>query len=129
MKSNCQNCGKPIESGNFCDEKCKNLYYKEPKGAKPFEVNEREEQELDQKTRLMYKMELDLLEKNVGKRVELGLSRGSTVRGTVTGFDDKYGKVAVEIKENGVYKTTIVKVTYIISFSIYDARVQDIKNK
>ena len=37
---NCQNCGKPIEIGMFCSKECKYAYDKEPKGAKPLEVNE-----------------------------------------------------------------------------------------
>ena len=45
-------------------------------------------------------MELNLLKNSVGKEVELGLSRGSNVRGIVTAFDQKYAKIAVEVKEN-----------------------------
>ena len=35
---NCQNCGKPIDSGLFCSETCGYAYHREPQGAKPFDV-------------------------------------------------------------------------------------------
>ena len=38
-RKNCQNCGKPIETGSFCSEECGKAYHREPKGAKPLDVN------------------------------------------------------------------------------------------
>lgn len=110
MTKECLNCGKDItdntkmpKSSKFCSRKCTDEY----------------RQGLKQKTEY-FKMELDLLEKSVGKRVELGLSRGSTVRGIVTAFDERYAKIAVKVIENNQTKTVIVRLGYIISFAVYD---------
>lgn len=65
-------------------------------------------------------MELNLLEDSVGKEVELGLSRGSNVKGIVTAFDQKYAKIAVKVKENNRTKNVIVRLGYVISFAIYE---------
>ena len=103
MKGECKNCGKKIANNlSFCSQECKDEY------KKKMETSE------------LFKMELNLLENSVGKRVELGLSRGSNVKGIVTAFDNRYGKVAVKVKENTESKTVIVRLGYVISFAIYD---------
>lgn len=56
-----------------------------------------------------YARALNLLEDSVGKEVELGLSRGSSVKGVVTAFDQKYAKIAVRVRENNRTKTVIVR--------------------
>jgi hypothetical protein len=38
-RRNCQNCGKPIQTGLFCSTECGNAYNREPQGAKPLDVN------------------------------------------------------------------------------------------
>jgi hypothetical protein len=38
--SNCQNCGKPIESGKFCSTECSELFFRKPEGAKPLAVKQ-----------------------------------------------------------------------------------------
>jgi len=73
----------------------------------------------------LYQFELNLLKDSIGYEVELSLSRGSSVRGIVTAFDQKYGKVAVITKENKRTKLTIVKLSYVVSFSIYDYKKFD----
>lgn len=40
---NCQNCGKPVESGLFCSIICDQMYHKNPVGAKPLALNEIDE--------------------------------------------------------------------------------------
>ena len=103
MKGECLNCGKKIADNiSFCGYECKQEY----KGKQ-------------EKTEF-FKMELNLLKESVGKRVELGLSRGSNVKGTVTAFDDRFGKIAVNVKENNQTKTVVVRLGYVISFAIYD---------
>ena len=103
MKGECLNCGKKIADNiSFCGYECKQEY----KGKQ-------------EKTEF-FKMELNLLKESVGKRVELGLSRGSNVKGKVVSFDDRYAKVAVRVTENNQSKTVIVRLGYIVSFAIYD---------
>ena len=80
-----------------------------------------EEQEKKQKENVeFYKMEISLLEKSLGKRVDIQLSRGSNVRGIVTALDQKYGKIAVKVNENSITKTTVVRLSYVVSFSVYE---------
>ena len=112
MTKECLNCGKDItvnakmpESSKFCSRAC-SVEYRENK-----QKHEKAE---------FFKMELNLLEKSVGKRVELGLSRGSNVKGTVVGFDERFGKIAVKVTENNQTKTVVVRLGYIISFAVYD---------
>jgi len=103
MKGICLNCGKTIPDNlSFCNRECAEEH-----------KNKIEHSEL-------FKMEVDLLENSVGKHVELGLSRGSNVKGIVTAFDNRYGKVAVKVTENNRTKTVIVRLGYVISFAIYD---------
>ena len=39
IRKNCQNCGTPIETGLFCSPECGYAYNREPRGAKPLDVN------------------------------------------------------------------------------------------
>lgn len=111
MTKECLNCGKDItdntkmpKSSKFCSRDCTEKYVKELKKDKTE----------------YFKIELDLLDKSVSKRVELGLSRGATVKGIVTAFDERYAKIAVKVTENNQTKTVIVRLGYIISFAVYD---------
>jgi len=99
----CRNCGKEISDNlAFCSKDCTEEYKRKGENSESF------------------KTELNLLEDSVGKEVELGLSRGSNVKGVVTAFDQKYAKIAVRVKENNRAKTVIVRLGYVISFAIYD---------
>lgn len=99
----CKNCGKEIPNNlDFCNSECKEEYKRKTENSE------------------LFKMELNLLENSVGKEVELGLSRGSNVKGIVTAFDQKYAKIAIRVKENNRTKTVIVRLGYVISFAIYD---------
>lgn len=115
MTDKCEICGKPIaESQRFCSEKCVKEHYGDIKNL------QRTEDKKPENKAEVFKIELDLLDKSVSKRVELGLSRGATVRGIVTGFDERYGKIAIAVKENNQTKTVIVRLGYIVSFAVYD---------
>lgn len=99
----CRNCGKEISNNlTFCNKDCTEEYKRKTENSE------------------LFKMELNLLESSVGKEVELGLSRGSNVKGKVTAFDQKYAKIAVNVKENNRTKTVIVRLGYVISFAIYE---------
>ena len=99
----CKNCGKEIpDTLTFCSKNCTEDYKRKSENSE------------------LFKMELDLLENSVGKEVELGLSRGSNVKGIVTHFDQKYAKIAVKVKENNRTKTVIVRLGYVISCAIYE---------
>jgi hypothetical protein len=100
----CKNCGKEIRDNmTFCSEKC----------AKTYDRNVGHI--IDS-----FKIELKLLEKSVSKKVELGMSRGPSIKGRVVDFDNRYGKIIVETVENGVTKNIIVKLGYVVSFAVYD---------
>ena len=99
----CRNpdCGKEIpDSSTFCSKECA-TEFKENKGN--FAV---------------YRLEQNLLKNSVDKEVELSLSHGANVRGTVRAFDEQYGKIAVETEVNGQTEITIVKLGYVVSFKI-----------
>lgn len=99
----CRNCGKEISNNlTFCSGDCKEEYKRKTEDSE------------------LFKMELSLLGDSVGREVELGLSRGSNVKGIVTAFDQKYAKIAVRVRENNRAKTVIVRLGYVISFAIYD---------
>jgi len=115
MTDKCEICGKTIaDSQRFCSETCVREHYKNAKT-----LQETSDRKPENKVEV-FKIELDLLDKSVSKRVELGLSRGATVRGIVTGFDERYGKIAIAVKENNQTKTVIVRLGYIVSFAVYD---------
>lgn len=118
---NCKNCGKPIETGIFCNPKCEQAYYKEPVGAKPLEVNEQnmELKENKETPLTAYKIELEMLKESINCHVELQMSRGSPIRGIIKGFDLQYGKIAVEQDLGEETRITIVKLTYVSAFSIF----------
>lgn len=109
----CRNpeCNKEAPKGSaYCSRKCleEHKQIKRERKSKKYEDSE------------LYQFELNLLKDSVGHEVELGLSRGPTVRGKVYAFDNRYGKIAVKVKENNRTKLTVVKLSYVVSFSIYD---------
>jgi hypothetical protein len=101
MKS-CKNCGKNVpDNVTFCSKDCVEAF-----------KNKKENLQL-------FNIELEMLKEAVGCKAELQLSRGSPIKGKIIAFDQQYGKIAVEIEVNDEIKTTIVKLNYVISFSIF----------
>ena len=98
----CKNCGKAIPDGlTFCTKKCSEDYQNKKENLK------------------LYNIELEMLKDAVGCKAELQLSRGSPVKGKIIAFDQQYGKVAVQVEVNNEIKTTIVKLNYVVSLSIF----------
>ena len=102
MTKNCKNCGKPIpETSTFCGKDCVEDFKNKKQDLKLFNI------------------ELEMLKEAVGCKAELQLSRGSPVKGKIVAFDQQYGKIAVEVDVNDEIKTTIVKLNYVVAFSIF----------
>ena len=98
----CKNCGKPIpDHMSFCSKECVEEYKNKKGNLK------------------LYNIELEMLKDAVGCKAELQLSRGSPVKGKVIAFDQQYGKIAVEVEVNNEIKTSIVKLNYVVSLSIF----------
>ena len=98
----CKNCEKEItDSMTFCSKDC-------------VEAFKNKEQNLQ-----LFNIELEMLKEAVGCKAELQLSRGSPVKGKIVAFDQQYGKIAVEVEVNDEIKTTIVKLNYVVAFSIF----------
>ena len=98
----CKNCGKKIlDSLTFCTKACLEDYQTKKKDLK------------------LYNIELEMLKDAVGCKAELQLSRGSPVKGKIIAFDQQYGKIAVEVEVNNEIKTSIVKLNYVVSLSIF----------
>jgi predicted nucleic acid-binding Zn ribbon protein len=101
MKS-CKNCGKAIQDNmTFCSKDCVEDFKNNKQNLKLFNI------------------ELEMLKDAVGCKAELQLSRGSPVKGKIIAFDQQYGKIAVEVEVNDEIKTTIVKLNYVVAFSIF----------
>ena len=98
----CKNCDKNIpDNMTFCSKECAEEYKNKKENLKLFNI------------------ELEMLKDAVGCKAELQLSRGSPVRGKIIAFDQQYGKIAVEIEVNDEIKTSIVKLNYVVSLSIF----------
>ena len=102
MNKACKNCGKPIpDTSTFCSKDCVEAFKNSKQDLKLFNI------------------ELEMLKNAVGCKAELQLSRGSPVKGKIIAFDQQYGKIAVEVEVNDEIKTTIVKLNYVVAFSIF----------
>jgi len=102
MNKNCKNCGKPIpDTSTFCSKDCAEAFKNKKQNLQLFNI------------------ELEILKNAVGCKAELQLSRGSPVKGKIIAFDQQYGKIAVEVEVNDEIKTTIVKLNYVVAFSIF----------
>ncbi|TRZ53776.1 MAG: DUF2116 family Zn-ribbon domain-containing protein [Dehalococcoidia bacterium] len=98
----CKNCEKTIpDNMTFCSKDCAEAFKNNKENLKLFNI------------------ELEMLKNAVGCKAELQLSRGSPVKGKIVAFDQQYGKIALEVEVNNEIKTTIVKLNYVISFSIF----------
>jgi predicted nucleic acid-binding Zn ribbon protein len=98
----CKNCGKDIpDKTTFCSKDCAEAFKNNKQNLKLFNI------------------ELEILKNAVGCKAELQLSRGSPVKGKIIAFDQQYGKIAVEVEVNDEIKTTIVKLNYVVAFSIF----------
>jgi len=98
----CKNCGKDVQDNvNFCSKDCAEAFKNKKQDLKLFNI------------------ELEMLKNAVGCKAELQLSRGSPVKGKIIAFDQQYGKIAVEVEVNDEIKTTIVKLNYVVAFSIF----------
>ena len=98
----CKSCGKDIRDNmSFCSKDC----------AEDFKNNKENLQ--------LFNIELEMLKNAVGCKAELQLSRGSPVKGKIKAFDQQYGKIMVEVEVNDEIKTTVVKLNYVVSFSIF----------
>jgi hypothetical protein len=123
----CNNCGKPVETGMFCSERCQTLYYKEPEGPKPLDNIEigssrplthvATEEEYARRVIKAFNMEIEILEKNPNCHVELMLSRGAPLRGIFRGLDQRYAKIAVE-EDGSTKEMTIIRLGYVIAMRI-----------
>ena len=102
MTKKCKNCDKNIpDNMAFCSKECVEEYKNKKENLKLFNI------------------ELEMLKDAVGCKAELQLSRGSPVRGKIIAFDQQYGKIAVEVEVNDEIKTSIVKLNYVVSLSIF----------
>lgn len=98
----CKNCGKDVlDNVTFCSKDCADAFKNNKQDPKLFNI------------------ELQMLKGAVGCNAELQLSRGSPVKGKIIAFDQQYGKIAVEVEVNDEIKTTIVKLNYVVAFSIF----------
>lgn len=98
----CKNCGKDVpDNVNFCSKDCTEAFKNKKQNLQLFNI------------------ELEMLKEAVGCKAELQLSRGSPVKGKIVAFDQQYGKIAVEVEVNDEIKTTIVKLNYVVAFSIF----------
>jgi hypothetical protein len=105
----CKNCGKEVlDNVTFCSKDCAETFKNKKQNLKLFNI------------------ELQMLKNAVGCFAELQLSRGSAVRGKIIAFDQQYGKIAVEIEVNNEIKTTIVKLNYVVSLSIFKPKLRKI---
>lgn len=142
MTKQCKNCGKDIRNDlTFCSSACIHEYRNRKESKSDSEMNMESETPFTEHAKKNspkkepkktepkkernfnidnFKLELDLLDNSKSKLVELGLARGSSIKGKVIGFDDRYGKIVIETIENNIKKNIIVKFNYIVSFTVYE---------
>ena len=67
-----------------------------------------------------------ILRNGKGSRIELQMSRGPPVRGTLVDYDPEFQKLAVmEDVGNNQRKLTFVKLNYVSAFSVYGVTLKD----
>ena len=107
---NCQNCGKQIERdnahGDYCSKKCRELFFKEPKGAKPLEANEKVfgdstnplTTEQKQTATIPYDLNVELIQKAIETKTTISLQprRSHTIKGIPIRCDSNTLRVYVD---------------------------------
>ena len=108
----CRNCQKEIPSGlDFCSRDCMEEYKGQDK-----DLRKRQRVKHD----ILTPDEKDILTESIGKDVEFQMSRGPPVRGVMRSYDAEYQKVIVSSQvRNNQTKTTMVKMSYVSSWSVY----------
>lgn len=114
--STCPVCGVPIpKNKSFCSEECERKQLDIKKGK---ESNEPLSPILNYENRM--------LRNGKGLKIELQMSRGPPVRGTLMDYDPEFQKIAImEDIGNNQKKLTFVKLNYVSALSLYGVTQKD----
>jgi len=131
MDAKCRNpeCGKEVPEGNaYCSENCLR-HHIELKKTERGQLRRSKRQPLPMADicKTSYKTERELIEKSVGSKIELQMSRGPSVRGTLKSFDVQYGKITVEENLGKETRTTIARLSYVTALSIFKPNNKEIQ--
>jgi hypothetical protein len=112
----CPVCGKPIpENKSFCSDECERRQLDLKKGK-----------ESNEPSSLIRNFEHQKLLTSKGARIELQMSRGPPVRGTLMDYDPEFQKIAImEDIGNNQKKLTFVKLNYVSALSLYGVTLKD----
>lgn len=114
----CLVCGKPIPKNlNFCSKECE---------EKQKQLDIKKGKQGNYPVSPIYNYENQMLRNGKGLRIELQMSRGPPIRGTLMDYDPEFQKLAVmEDVGNNQKKLTFVKLNYVSALSLYGVTQKD----